>query len=93
MEVSVRDLKDHLSEYLRRAQGGEEIVVTSHGKAVGRLTGPPMAQAESDADTVGRLRSQPWIRPGNGKKVLGSERPASLPAGTAEELMRWVRGE
>ncbi len=32
MDVPVRDLKNRLSEYLRRAQAGEDIVVTSRGK-------------------------------------------------------------
>ena len=39
MEVSVRDLKDHLSEYLRRVERGERVIVTdrkgiSHGLAL-----------------------------------------------------------
>lgn len=93
MEVSVRDLRDHLSQYLRRASAGEEIVVTSHGKPVGRLVGPPVAPADREADAVTRLLAQPWIRAGTGDRLLGSDRPARVPAGTAAELLRWVRGE
>lgn len=52
MEVSVRDLKDHLSEYLRRVQAGEEIVVTSHGKPVGRLVGPAAGGSAPERDAV-----------------------------------------
>ena len=37
MVVSVRELKNHLSEYLRRVQDGEELLITSRGKPVGRL--------------------------------------------------------
>lgn len=92
-EVPVRKLKDHLSEYLRRAQAGEEIVVTSHGRPVGRLVGSWPAQDDPETDALARLRAQPWVRPGNGEKVLGASRPASVPEGTTEELMRWVRGE
>lgn len=33
-EVSVRQLKDHLSQYLRRLEQGEEFTVTRRGKAV-----------------------------------------------------------
>ena len=44
IEVSVRELKDHLSTYLRRARGGEEIVVTNRGKAIAALSGPPKAK-------------------------------------------------
>lgn len=93
MEVSVRELKNRLSEYLRRAQAGEEVVVTSHGKAVGRLVGPPPVSADPDADTIARLRAQRWVRPGNGQKVRGSDRPARVSAGTTDEITRWLRGE
>jgi len=36
--VGVRDLKNALSEHLRRVKRGEEIVVTEHGRAVARLS-------------------------------------------------------
>lgn len=93
MTVSVRELKNRLSEYLRRAQAGEEIVVTSHGKPVGRLLGPRKAPVDAEAEALSHLQAQPWIRPGNGRKVRGSDRPVKVPEGTTEELMRWVRGE
>ena len=35
--VGVRDLKNKLSEMLRRVRGGESIVVTDRGRAVARL--------------------------------------------------------
>jgi prevent-host-death family protein len=93
VEVSVRELKNRLSEYLRRAQAGEEVVVTSHGRAVGRLVGPPPVSTHPEADTIARLRAHPWVRPGNGKRVRGSDRPARVPAGTTDEIARWLRGE
>ncbi len=93
MEVSVRDLKDHLSEYLRRARAGEEIVVTSHGRPVGRLVGPDAGGSEPAMDAVARLRAQPWVRAGNGNPVAGSEPPVVVPAGTTNELVDWVRGD
>lgn len=37
-QVSVRDLKTHLSEWLGRVQGGEVVEVTSHRKPIARLT-------------------------------------------------------
>ena len=36
-EVSVRELKAKLTEYLRRAEAGEEIAVTRRGKRVATL--------------------------------------------------------
>lgn len=38
-QVSVRDLKTHLSEWLGRVQAGEEVEVTSHRKPIARITG------------------------------------------------------
>lgn len=37
MEVGVRDLRNHLSRYLDRVRGGEELVVTDRGRAIARL--------------------------------------------------------
>ncbi|MBI4615179.1 MAG: type II toxin-antitoxin system prevent-host-death family antitoxin [Planctomycetes bacterium] len=36
-EVSVRELKARLSEYLRAAREGLEVTVTSHGQPIARL--------------------------------------------------------
>ena len=39
MEVSVREFKSHLSQYVVRAQAGQAIDLTSHRKVVARLVG------------------------------------------------------
>jgi prevent-host-death family protein len=36
--VSVRELKNHLGEHLRRVQGGERIMVTDHGRPIAKIT-------------------------------------------------------
>lgn len=38
-QVSVRDLKAHLSAWLARAQAGEVVEVTSHRRPIARITG------------------------------------------------------
>lgn len=38
-QVSLRDLKTHLSECLSRVQAGEVVEVTSHRKPIGSITG------------------------------------------------------
>ena len=38
MEISVKEAKNKLSELLQRAEAGETIVVTRHGKPVADLT-------------------------------------------------------
>ena len=37
--MAVSDLRAHLSEWLERARGGEEVVVTDRGVPVARLLG------------------------------------------------------
>jgi prevent-host-death family protein len=37
LSVGVRELKTHLSQYLREIKKGKTIVITEHGKPVGRL--------------------------------------------------------
>lgn len=73
MEIPVRELKSRLSEYLRKVAEGEEVVVTSRGKAVARLVAPRSARRSHpsrEEEAVTMLRSQPWIRPGKGKPRL-----------------------
>lgn len=84
MEASVRELKAHLSEYLRQVAAGQEVVVTSHGKPVARLTTPvtaPKTPEEVEAEALARLQTLPWIRPGDGKKVQGADRPIPWKSG------------
>lgn len=92
MEVSVRELKDHLSEYLRRTQAGEEINVASRGRPVGRLVPPRPHVHPSDNEALEQLRGIPGIRPGDGKRLQGGDHSPAVPAGTTEELTDWVRG-
>ena len=84
MEVSVRELKARLSEYLRRLRPGEEITVTSHGKPVARLL-PPRARAtkkSAEEEAIAFLRSQPWIRASRvAKKRVGLPKPIKLKPG------------
>ena len=39
MDVAVTELRAHLSEWLERARGGSEVVITERGVPVARLTG------------------------------------------------------
>jgi prevent-host-death family protein len=37
MEVGIRELRNHLSDYLERVREGDEVVVTDRGVAVARI--------------------------------------------------------
>jgi prevent-host-death family protein len=45
--VGVRDLKNRLSEYLRRVRLGESVLVTDRGEVVAELMPPGQGQADS----------------------------------------------
>jgi prevent-host-death family protein len=44
MDVGIRELKAHLSAYLDRVQGGEEVIVTERGKPIARIEPLPKVE-------------------------------------------------
>jgi len=57
MKVGIRELKAHLSEYVRKAAEGEQILVTHRGRPVARLEGI------DGASKVDRGIAEGWITP------------------------------
>ena len=53
MQVSVSDAKGQLTELVRRAEAGDEVVLTRHGKAVARLV--PIMSMPTAADRAAIL--------------------------------------
>lgn len=37
MKTSIKDLKDHLSFYLKKVQNGEEMIITFHDKPIAKI--------------------------------------------------------
>jgi len=68
MHVAVRELKNRFSEYLKYVQAGEEIIVTSHGNPVARLTrlAPNLQLRPSQP-----LDKLAWVRCGQAGNKLG----------------------
>jgi len=62
--VGIRELRDHLSEYLRRVQEGELLLITDRGKPVGEL-GP--AEVGGSVERARLLARQGVARWGGGK--------------------------
>lgn len=83
MEVSIRELKTHLSRYLRRVRAGEELTVTLHGRPVARITSTEAGPQTEDpkAAAMARLAAQGWIRPGAGERLKAPKRRIPTPAG------------
>lgn len=65
-DVGVRELKQHLSEYLDRAERGELVRVTERGRPKA-LLGPLPGRARIDAGIA-----EGWITPGSGASAGGA---------------------
>lgn len=70
-EVSVRDLKTHLSDYLRRVRDGESLLVTSRRRPLARLMPVPQA----GGDELGWLAALENVHWAGGKPRGGRHRP------------------
>ncbi len=84
MNVPMGKFKARMSRYIRAANAGKEVVVTSRGKALVRLV--PIVEEQSD-NRLEELRAKlkaamPGVRLGKGKFTLGSFRPIKLKRGT-----------
>lgn len=89
MEVSIREMKNRLSKYLKLVQTGKDVVITDRGKPVARLTVVTQAPEETEAEAIRRINALPWVRPGKGGKLKGS-RPGIILRGegpTAVEIV------
>jgi len=53
--VNVTELRQHLTDYLKQVQQGEEIAITPHGKTIGRIV-PDHNESKREA-TLKRLEA------------------------------------
>jgi prevent-host-death family protein len=72
--VGIRELKNRLSEYLRRVAEGERITVTDRGRPIAMLTPP---ETSADDETIAKLVREGMARWGGGTP-RGSRRPVKL---------------
>lgn len=64
MTISVRQLNEKLTGYLRRANSGERVIVTRRGKPYAVISPPAVARAErptSVCELAKRLRGLPGL--------------------------------
>ena len=89
MQVSVRDFKEHLSQYLREVLSGREVIVTRHGVPVARVEG---IEPRSELTAVERLASAEAVEAWAGGKPRGARVPLRRGIKTAAELVSEDRG-
>ena len=92
--VGIRELKNHLSEYVRRVRAGEKIRITSHGEVVAELRSPG---PDRDQGAPAGLRE--LVRRGTARGIVRNDpsryrtyEPA-LTRTTARDLLDWDRGD
>lgn len=79
MDVGIRELKEHLSEYLERAARGEVIRVTDRGQPKAMIGPVPQTSRLDEGIREG------WIRPGSGAPPRAVQRLRST-GSTADAL-------
>ena len=81
MQANIRQLKAHLSEYIRQVTAGETVTINIHNRPVAQIV-PIKRQT-----TLGDLAEQPGIT-WNGGKAAGLPRGETLPDSVS--LAEWV---
>ena len=66
--VGIRELKNHLSEYVRRVRAGEKIQISSHGEVVAELRPP-----EPDRDEQAPLGLRELVRRGTARGIVRND--------------------
>ncbi len=61
MDVSITEAKNRLPELIPAAEGGEQIVITRHGKPVAQIGRPPAARRKV---RLGAMKDRIQVRPG-----------------------------
>jgi len=75
-------LKAHLSEFIRRAEQGEAIVITSRGRPVAQLA-PVAEDVTAEEAAIARFLALPFVTPGDGSRVEPMKPPIQIRPGQA----------
>lgn len=83
IQAGVREMKDHLSEYLRRVRRGERVVITDRGRPVAALVGLEEEAAGGAAWSMVRRGLGEW----SGGKPKGLADAPCVAGRRAEEMV------
>jgi prevent-host-death family protein len=89
--VSLRDLKNHLGEHLRRVQDGQRITVTDGGRPIAEIT-PIRAEVTTLEERLAKLEAAGEITLPRGKKARGRPKPAVVKGRPVAETLLEDRG-
>lgn len=82
-QVGVRELKNGLSRFLKRVQGGEEIIVTERGRSVARIVPATSSNLKRTLEPLLRDGTVRW----SGGKPRGVRRRAALRGRLLSEMV------
>lgn len=92
--TGIRQLKDHLSRYLRRIEAGERIAITAHGRVVAELVPAGPASRTGRSSRFDELLAAGVMRPPiETGDPLQAWPDIRLAPGTAVELIGIDRGD
>jgi antitoxin (DNA-binding transcriptional repressor) of toxin-antitoxin stability system len=87
--VGIREMRQNLSRYARRAKGGESFLITDRGHAVAQL-----APAPGRATAIDRLVAERGARRGQGDLLdVIEDLPEPLPGPPSGALLDELRSE
>ncbi len=81
--VGVRQLKNRLSEFLRRVKNGEKVVVTERGRPVAVISSPASTSSDERLEAMVRKGLADWA----GGNPRGSLRPPRIKGKTIAEIV------
>ncbi len=87
--VGIREMRQNLSRYARRAKNGESFVITDRGQAVAQLTPAP-----GRASAIDRLVAERGAQRGQGDLLdVLEDLPKPIPGPPSGELLDELRSE
>jgi prevent-host-death family protein len=93
-QTGIRELKDNLSQYVRRVEAGERVAVTAHGRVVAELVPPSAGRRGQPVTRLGKLVAAGLAEPPSEQGDPTERWPAlRLRAGTSAALIDADRGE
>ena len=92
--VSVKELKNKLSAYLREVAQGERVLVTDRGRVVAELRRPTTETVVGTTEqTLERLHAEGLVTPGLPQDVRAYKRTKVKLKGTSQSLLDADRAE
>lgn len=93
MEIGIRELKERLSEILHRANSGEEITITHHGRPLCQIS--PLETSEFQLpEYLLQAAAEGWLKPATqfGFKKITRFKP-KVDSPTSTDILREMRRE